>query len=112
MFVGTRKLEVLHACTHTIESCLNTALLLKLVLHFPLTLRASVPAPSEVAVTARASAVVITETEAVGGAHSIIAGQVVHTRHLTFPRGHGWGGSGGGEGDAKVDQKGEKEKEV
>lgn len=54
---------------------------------------------------ARTATVVITETEAVGGAHSIIAGQVVHPRHLTFPWGHGWGGSGGGQSDAKVDQK-------
>lgn len=53
---------------------------------------------------ARASAVVITEAEAVGGAHGIIAGQVVHTRHLTSPGGHGWSGGGGGHGDAKADE--------
>lgn len=55
--------------------------------------------------TARASTVVITETEAVGGAHSIIAGQVIHTRYLTFPGRHRWGGSGGGRGDTKVEKK-------
>lgn len=62
--------------------------------------------------TARASTIIITETEAVGGAHSIIAGQVVHTRYVTFPGRHRRGGSGGGRGDAEVEKKGEKVMEI
>lgn len=77
-----------------------------------LTLRASVPSASEVTVAAWASTVVVAETEAVGGAHGVIAGQVVHTRCLAFPGGHGWGGSGGGQRDAKVDQKRKNDEDV
>lgn len=51
---------------------------------------------------AGASAVEIAETEAVGGAHSVIAGQLVHTRYLTFPGGQCWGGRGGGKRVAKI----------
>lgn len=95
------------------ESCPITTLLRRLAPNYnSLTLRASVPSPSEVTVAAWASTVVIAETEAVRWAHSIIAGQVVHTRHLTFPGGHGWSGSGGGQSDAKVDQKRKKDKDV
>lgn len=98
---------------HTVENCLIAELLLKLEPSCTsLTLRASVPPSPKVAVAARASAVVITETEAVRGAHRIIAGQVVHTRYFTFPGGHGRGGSGGGQSDAKVDQRRKKGKEV
>ncbi len=61
---------------------------------------------------ARPSTVVITETETVGGAYSVIASQVVDSRHLTFPGGHGWGGSRGGQSDAKVDQRRKKDKTV
>lgn len=54
---------------------------------------------------ARASAVIVTEAEAVGGTHGIVTGQVVHTRNLALPEGHSWGGSGGGQGGAEMDQK-------
>lgn len=54
---------------------------------------------------ARAPTVIITETEAVWRAHGVIAGEVVHTGHVPFPGGHGWRGSGGGEGDPGVYQK-------
>ena len=77
-----------------------------------LTLGAGVPSPPEVTVAAGASAFVIAETEAVRGAHGVVAGQVVHTRYLAFPGGHGRGGGGGGQSGAKVEQKKKTDEEV
>lgn len=66
----------------------------------PLTVGAGVAAASQVAVAARAAAIVVAEAEAVGRTHGVVAGQVVHTRHVAFPGGHGWrGGCGGCGGD-------------
>lgn len=57
---------------------------------------------SQVAVAARAAAVVVAEAEAVGRTHGVVTGQIVHTRHVAFPWGHGWrGGCGGGSGHPK-----------
>lgn len=81
-------------------------------LHASLTLGAGVPSPPEVTVAAGASAFVIAEAEAVRGAHGVVAGQVVHTRYLAFPGGHGRGGGGGGQSGAKVEQKGKTDEEV
>lgn len=55
--------------------------------------------------TARAPTVIITETEAVRGANSFIAGQLIHTRHTAFPGGHCWCGNGGGKSGAEQDEK-------
>lgn len=65
--------------------------------------------------TARASAVVITKTEAVGRTHGVIAAQVIHTRFFTFPGGHGWSGGGsggGGQGHAEADPERRKEENL
>lgn len=54
---------------------------------------------------AGASTVIVTEAEAVRGAHCVIAGQLVHTRNFTLPGGHSWDGSGGGQSGAEMNQK-------
>lgn len=63
-----------------------------------LTLGAGVSTPSQVAVAARAAAVVVIQTEAVRWADGVIAGQVVNSRRITFPGRHGRSGVGGGGG--------------
>lgn len=77
-----------------------------------LTVGAGVAAASQVAVAARATAIVVTEAEAVGRTHGVVAGQIVHTRHVAFPGGHGRrGGCGGGGGDSRYVTAADKKKD-